>query len=64
MDKKNENDKGDKEAKEQLLRELSENLNMDLGEPTDEIPANNKNDKGIKASLSTIPEASIEISCI
>ena len=64
-DKNNDNDvnKSNEETKEQLLRELSENLNMDLVDE-DKRPSIVKNDKNIKESLSTIPEASIEISCI
>ena len=61
MANNNENDKGDKEVKEQLIKELS---NMDIGDPKDEIEPKYKNGKDIKESLSTIPEASIEISCI
>ena len=62
MDKKNDGFKANEQTKEDLLRELSENLDIEIGGKGEKpIP---KNDKEIKASLSTIPEASIEISCI
>ena len=56
------NNKANEQTKEDLLRELQENLDIDIGANREKpIP---KNDNEIKASLSTIPEASIEISCI
>ena len=62
MDNKTSGNKANEPTKEDLLRELSENLNIDIGGNGEKpIPNNNKE---IKESLSTIPEASIEISCI
>ena len=62
MDNKTSGNKANEPTKEDLLRELSENLNIDIGGNGEKpIPNNNKE---IKDSLSTIPEASIEISCI
>ena len=52
------------QTKEDLLRELSQNLEMDIVENNNESKPKPKNPNDIKDSLSTIPEASIEISCI
>ena len=60
MRSKNENS----QTKEDLLRELSQNLDMDLADNDKESNTKPNNSYGIKDSLSAIPEASIEISCI
>lgn len=59
--KENDTDKmnqSNKETKEQLLRELSENLNLDQEEKN-----NNKKEEESKISMETMPDT-IEISCI
>ena len=65
VNEKNNNIKSSEQEKEQLLKELSENLVVELGETatTDKTP-NQNTPKGPKIGMSTIPEASIEISCI
>ena len=64
MDPNNEKNKNNKkeQEKEQLLKEFSENINVDLGGNNEKNP--NPKNQNIKPTMSTIPEASIEISCI
>ena len=56
--------KPNEQKKEDLLRDLSENFNIDLGEGGNEATPNPQKINQQKSNLPSIPETSFEVSCI